>query len=91
MPNKSAKSIPKRKKITKQQRAFRFYDSATGHVVLAAIIWIIGFNLFILAVDSGSLLQWGGVVVSVVWGLYHLVEATKLFVKKSWQRRSKRV
>lgn len=88
--SKPAKKTPKRKLLTKEQKAFRFYDSALGHLVLAAIIWTIGFNLFLLAVDSGSLLQWGGVIISLVWGLYHLIEATRLFIKKSWQRRKKK-
>ena len=79
-----------RKRLTKEQKAFRFYDSSLGHLVLSAIIWVIGFNLFLLAVDSGSFLQWGGVIISLVWGLYHLIEAAKLFVKKSWQRRKKK-
>lgn len=74
-----------KKKLTKEQRAFRFYDSALGHLVLAAIIWIIGFNLTLLAVDTGSLLQWGGVLISLFWGLYHLSKATQLFVKKLWK------
>lgn len=90
MVKKRAKSTSKKRPLTKEQKAFRFYDSALGHFVLAAIIWTIGFNLFLLAVDSGSLLQWGGVIISLVWGLYHLVEATKLFIKKSWQKRSKK-
>lgn len=79
-----------KKRLTKEQKAFRFYDSALGHLILSVIIWVIGFNLFLLAVDSGSLLQWGGVVISLIWGLYHLVEATKLFVKKSWKKLNKK-
>lgn len=80
-----------KQRLIKEKKAFRFYNSALGHLVLVAIIWTIGFNLFLLAVDSGSLLQWGGVIISLVWGLYHLVEAIKLFFKKSWQKRSKKV
>ncbi len=78
--------MAKRKKLTKEQRAFRFYNTAPGHLVLAALIWVIGFNLFLLATDTGSLLQWSGVIVCLIWGLYHLVVATQMFLKKLWQR-----
>lgn len=71
-----------KKPITKQQKAFRFYRTAWGHVVLAAMIWVIGFNLLLLATDTGSLLQWGGVLVSLFWGLYHLALALKLALNK---------
>ncbi len=77
-------------KPTKEQKAFQFYNSALGHLVLLAIIWVIGFNLFLLAVDSGSLLQWGGVLVCLFWGLYHLIESLKLFIKKLWHRQNKK-
>lgn len=80
-----------KKPITKERRAFRFYNTAWGHVVLAAIIWVIGFNLFLLAVDSGSLLEWGGVIISLFWGLYHLIRATRMFIKKLWHKKSKKV
>jgi hypothetical protein len=73
-----------------ERRAFRFYKSILGHVVLALIIWIIGFNLLILAIDTGSLLQWGGVFVSLFWGLYHLLQSTQMFIKKLWQKTSKK-
>lgn len=81
--------MPK-KKLTKEQRAFRFYDSARGHLVLAIIIWFIGFNLGLLAIDTGSLLQWGGVIVSLFWGAHHVVQATKLFIDKTWKKQSKK-
>lgn len=75
-----------KKQVTKEQKAFRFYNSALGHVVLAVIIWVIGFNLFLLATDTGSLLQWGGVIASLVWGLYHLLNAAYLFFNKLWRK-----
>lgn len=80
-----------KKQLTKEQKAFRFYDTALGHLVLLVIIWVIGFNLFLLAIDSGSLLQWCGVIISLVWGFYHLIEATKLFIKKLWYTAKKKV
>ena len=78
-----------KKPVTKEQKAFRFYNTAAGHLVLTVIIWFIGFNLFLLATDTGSLLQWGGVLISLFWGLYHLIAAIRMFVKKVWQKLSK--
>lgn len=75
-----------KKSVTKEQKAFRFYNSALGHLVLATIIWVIGFNLFLLATDTGSLLQWAGVIISLVWGLYHVIEGMYLFFKKLWRK-----
>lgn len=80
-----------KKRLVKEQKAFKFYDTALGHLVLLAIIWAIGFNLFLLAIDSGSLLQWCGVIISLVWGIYHLIEAIKLFIKKLWFTAKKKV
>ncbi len=82
--------MPK-KPVTKEQKAFRFYTSAPGHLVLAAIIWVIGFNLFLLATDTGSLLEWGGVVISLFWGLYHVGVATALYSRKLWRKQNKKV
>jgi F0F1-type ATP synthase membrane subunit a len=78
-----------KKPVSKEQKAFRFYNTAAGHLVLAVIIWFVGFNLLLLATDTGSLLQWGGVVISLVWGLYHFSMSVQMFVKKVWQRASK--
>jgi hypothetical protein len=81
--------MPSKKPATKEQKAFRFYNTAAGHLVLSAIIWFIGFNLFLLATDTGSLLQWGGVLISLFWGLYHFIIAVQMFIKKAWQKASK--
>lgn len=83
--NKTSKSKP-----TQNQKVFDFYNSTLGHLVLLAIIWVIGFNLFLLAVDSGSLLQWGGVLVCLFWGFYHLIESLMLFIKKVWPSQNKK-
>lgn len=81
--------MPKKKPITKEQKAFRFYNSAPGHVVLAAIIWVIGFNLFLLATDTGSLLQWAGVLICLFWGLHHLIVAVSVTTKRLWRKQKK--
>ena len=80
--------MPK-KKISNQQKAFRFYDSARGHLILVIIIWFIGFNLLLLAIDTGSLLQWSGVFVSFLWGMHHLVQSIKLCIQKTWNKSKK--
>ncbi|MCA9343124.1 hypothetical protein KC950_03895 [Candidatus Saccharibacteria bacterium] len=73
-----------KKKLTKEQRAFKFYDSARGHLILALIIWFIGFNILILAIDSGSILQWATVVVSLIWGGHHITQSIKIFLQQAW-------
>ncbi len=39
-----------------------------GYVITGLIMWLVGYLLSILAVDSGSLLQWAGVMVAAAWG-----------------------
>mgnify|MGYP001447572191 CR=1 FL=1 len=83
------KKQPAKKKLSKEQKAFKFYDSARGHLILALIIWFIGFNILILAIDSGSMLQWGAVVVSLIWGGHHLTQSIKIFLQQSWNTNKK--
>jgi uncharacterized membrane protein len=53
-----------------------------GYVVTGLIMWLIGYMLAILAIDSGSLLQWLGVLVALVWGFIRIVEGTYKFITK---------
>lgn len=78
-----------KKKLTKEQKAFKFYDSSRGHMILAVIIWFIGINILVLAIDSGSLLQWGVFIVSLIWGAHHFIQSIKLFLQKSWDLNKK--
>lgn len=71
---------------TKEKKAFRFFNTVAGNLVLAALIWFIGFNLLVLASDTGSLLQWGGVVICLFWGLSYLLHAITMFIKKLWHK-----
>lgn len=64
------------------RKSFRFYDTATGHLVLMLIIWVIGYVLFWVAVDTGSILQWTGVVICLSGGTYHLIKAISGLLKK---------
>ena len=45
-------------------------------------MWLVGYLLAMLAIDSGSLLQWLGVLVALVWGFIRIVEGLYQFVKK---------
>ncbi len=74
------------KQYSKYNRPFRFYDSSMGHLVLMMIVWVIGYSLFWIAVDTGSTLQWVLVIFSLFYGIYHLVQAIRLFVKKLWHK-----
>ena len=85
MPKKQSK----KKKPTKQQKAFRFYDSSRGHLILALIIWFIGINILMLAIDSGSLLQWGVFIVSLIWGAHHITQSIKIFLQQAWDLNKK--
>lgn len=53
-----------------------------GYIVTGLIMWLVGYLLFILAVDSGSLLQWLGTLVAGVWGTVRIVEGTYQFFSK---------
>jgi uncharacterized membrane protein len=53
-----------------------------GYIVTGLIMWLVGYLLFILAVDSGSLLQWAGVFVAVIWGLVRIIEGSYQLIKK---------
>lgn len=74
------------KQYSKYNRAFRFYDSSVGHLVLMMIVWVVGYSFFWVAVDTGSTLQWLLVIFSLFYGIYHLVQAIRLFVKKLWHK-----
>lgn len=54
-----------------------------GYVATGLIMWLVGYLLALLAIDSGSLLQWLGVLVALVWGFIRIVEGTYKFMKKS--------
>lgn len=78
------------KQYSKDNKAFRFYNSTLGHLVLMLIVWVIGYSLFWVAVDTGSTLQWLLVIFSLFYGTYHLVQAIRLFIKKLWYKTSNR-
>lgn len=66
----------------KQQTKIHPAQTPGGYVVTGLIMWLIGYLLFLLAVDSGSLLQWLGVLVAIVWGSVRIIEGTYQFFAK---------
>lgn len=73
-----------KKTISKKKTAKKLHPAQTpgGYIVTGLIMWVVGYLLSVLAVDSGSLLQWLGVIVALVWGLVRIVEGTYQFIKK---------
>jgi len=54
-----------------------------GYVLTGLVMWLMAYLLVMLAVDSGSLLQWLGALVALVWGLVRILEGVhKAFKKK---------
>lgn len=56
--------------------------SPAGYVVTGLIMWVIGYVLGSLAIDSGSNLQWLGTIVVFVWGLARIIQGIRLAIKK---------
>jgi uncharacterized membrane protein len=72
------------KKTTKQTKKASVHPAQTagGYVVTGLLMWLVGYLLSLLAVDSGSLLQWLGVLVAFGWGFVRIVEGLYKFIKK---------
>lgn len=45
-----------------------------GYVVTGLIMWVIGYMLSVLAVDSGSLLQLAGTAIAFIWGSVRIIQ-----------------
>lgn len=71
-----------KKQSNKKQAQKHPAQTPGGYVVTGLIMWLVGYLLSILAVDSGSLLQWAGVIVAAVWGCIRIVEGTYQFIRK---------
>lgn len=54
-----------------------FLQQPIGYVASALILWIAGYILFSLAVDSGSILQWLGTIVAIVWGTVRFIKGIR--------------
>jgi uncharacterized membrane protein len=72
--------MPAKKKAAKKVHPVQ---TPGGYIVTGLIMWVVGYMLAILAIDSGSLLQWLGVLIAFGWGLVRIVEGTyQFFMKK---------
>lgn len=71
-------------KKTAKKKQVKLHPAQTpgGYIITGLIMWLVGYLLFILAVDSGSLLQWAGVAVAIIWGAVRIVEGSYQFLKK---------
>lgn len=73
--------MPAKKKSTKPKQ--HPVQTPLGYVVTGLLMWLVGYLLLILAVDSGSNLQWLGVFVAVIWGAIRIIEGGfKLLMSK---------
>lgn len=69
---------------------FRFFRTPLGYLLKAVMFWLIGFWLFLLATDSGSILEWLLVIVCLIWGLWQFYDALKASIIKVWKTQNKR-
>jgi len=70
--------------MAKKQTKIHPAQTPGGFIVTGLLMWLIGYLLFLLAVDSGSLLQWFGVLVALVWGFIRITEGTyRFFTQKN--------
>ena len=49
-------------------------QTPSGYIITGLIMWIIGYLLSVLAVDSGSLLQWAGTAIAFIWGSVRVIQ-----------------
>ncbi len=71
--------MPSKKSTKNRQHPMQ---TPVGYFVAGLIMWLVGYLLSILAVDSGSLLQWLGVLIALIWGLVRIIEGLYRLIKK---------
>ncbi len=54
-----------------------FLATIIGKLVSALCVWGVGFLLLLIAVKSGSLLEWVLVIIALIMGINYLVQAVK--------------
>jgi len=54
-----------------------FLATPLGYLVSALVIWGVGFLLLLIAIRSGSLIEWLGVIIALIWGTSRLITAAK--------------
>jgi len=71
-----------KKSVKKTAKKLHPAQTPGGYIITGLIMWLVGYLLSILAIDSGSLLQWLGVFVALGWGFVRILEGTYQFIKK---------
>lgn len=69
--------MPKKKATTRNKHAARIKHHLgmrpISDFVSAFVLLVVAYILASLAIDSGSLLQWAGTIVAIVWGVRRLI------------------
>lgn len=71
--------MPKGRKATSQ--SVHPAQTPGGFVVTGLIMWAVAYLLMLLAIDSGSLIQWFGTLVAILWGGVRITEGVYKFFK----------
>lgn len=74
-------------KQTATKKHASFLNQPAGYLVSAVVLLAAGYLLFSLAVDSGSLAQWAGVLLALIVGTIRLIQGLVLLVKNHGKRR----
>lgn len=72
------------KKSTAKQTSI--LQKPMGYLLSALVIYGVGYLLFFQALDSGSLLQWLGLLIAIVLGSIRLVQGVILGLKGNFKR-----
>lgn len=67
--------MPKSKKTTANIHPAQ---TPGGYVVTGIIMWIIGYVLLSLAINSGSMFQWAGFLVALIWGGVRIAQGIRM-------------
>lgn len=52
-----------------------------GYIITGFIMWIVGYALFVLATDSGSLIQWLLTIIAWIWGVVRIAQGIRARLK----------
>lgn len=68
-------------RLTKS-RLHRQASSPAGYITTGLIMWVLGYILGSLAIDSGSILQWIGTIIAFAWGLVRIIQGVFMATKR---------
>ncbi len=72
----------------KAENSKHIWQKPSGYFVSAFVLWAVGYILLSLAIDSGSILQWLGAIVTVLWGIVRFITGiTQYFSSKRHDKR----